>query len=47
MPFAYSEKTSDGLNEVSREVTRVVNRGVEGSWIPDASTIAIHNDDLK
>ena len=45
--FAESEKTSDGLKDASREAARVVSRGLDGSWIFNALTIAMHSDDLK
>ena len=47
LSLAESEKTSDGLKDVRREVARVVSRGLDGSWILEASTIAMHSNDLK
>ena len=47
LPFAESVKTSDGLKDVRREVARVDSRSVDGSWILNALTIAMHSDDLK
>ena len=35
------------MKDASREAARVVSRGLDGSWILDALTIAMHSDDLK
>lgn len=45
--FALSVMTSDGLKEESREVVRIASKELDGSWISDALTIALHKLDLK